>query len=218
MDDQHRVRANLQQLIVQHRADYAALSRLLGRNSAYIQQFIKRGSPRRLSENDRHILCEYFGVDERVLGGPPSRPGGNQDDLIIIPRLDVRASAGAGSFPDNEQAIAHVGFSPTWLKQLSGSAPQDLSIIRVQGDSMSPTLSDGDDIMVDRSDDGRRLRDGIYVLRLEDSLMVKRVAVHPGSRKLSIYSDNSAYPTWSDCAADSVEVIGRVVWAGRRIS
>ncbi len=83
---------------------------------------------------------------------------------------------------------------------------------------MFPTLSDGDDIMVDRSPAGARVHDGIYVLRREDTLMVKRIAVHPGSRRLTISSDNSSYPSWTDCDPTEVDIIGRVVWAGRRIS
>ncbi len=83
---------------------------------------------------------------------------------------------------------------------------------------MYPTLADGDDIMVDRSTAGMEVADGIYVLRRDDTLMVKRVAVHPGSHRLTISSDNGAYPTWPDCPRDSVDVIGRVVWAGRKIS
>jgi phage repressor protein C with HTH and peptisase S24 domain len=83
---------------------------------------------------------------------------------------------------------------------------------------MVPTLADGDDIMVDRSVQGTKVQDGIYVLRQGDTLSVKRVAVHPGSSTLTISSDNTAYPTWRDCLVDSVEIIGRVVWAGRKIS
>ncbi|OYW86211.1 MAG: peptidase S24, partial [Sphingobium sp. 32-64-5] len=43
-------------LIAEHGTNYGALSRLIGRNPAYIQQFIKRGTPRRLDERDRRIL------------------------------------------------------------------------------------------------------------------------------------------------------------------
>jgi phage repressor protein C with HTH and peptisase S24 domain len=82
---------------------------------------------------------------------------------------------------------------------------------------MTPTLADGDDIMVDRSPAGARLHDGIYVLRHEDTLAVKRIAVHPGSKRLTISSDNPAYPTWPDCDPKDIDVIGRVVWAGRKI-
>lgn len=210
-------RAELARLIAERREDYAGLSRLLGRNAAYIQQFIKRGVPRKLAEEDRQKLARYFGVDESLFGGPVRAPEPAKD-LIAIPRFDIRASAGPGAFTDGETPIAHLGFDQRFLKQLCGAAPHDLSIIRVRGDSMYPTLADGDDIMVDRSAAGTRLRDGIYVLRRDDTLTVKRIAVHPGSKRLTISSDNNAYPTWPDCDPQDVEVIGRVVWAGRKIS
>ncbi len=82
---------------------------------------------------------------------------------------------------------------------------------------MAPALNDGDDIMVDRSVAQRRLQDGIYVLRRDDTLLVKRITVHPGDSTLTIASDNPAYASWPGCAADAVEIIGRVVWAGRTI-
>src|SRR4029079_4104983 len=67
--DQRRA---LERLIQDRHEDYAGLSRLIGRNAAYIQQFIKRGTPRKLDEEDRKTLARYFGVDESVLGGPPA--------------------------------------------------------------------------------------------------------------------------------------------------
>src|SRR5215470_12267414 len=78
-------RAELERLILERREDYAGLSRLIGRNAAYIQQFIKRGVPRRLAEEDRRKLARYFGVDESLLGGPPRQPEPSKD-LIAIPR------------------------------------------------------------------------------------------------------------------------------------
>ena len=209
-------RAELARLIAERREDYAGLSRLLGRNAAYVQQFIKRGVPRRLSEDDRHKLARYFGVDESLLGGPVRAPDLTQG-LVAIPRLDVRASAGHGAFAEGERPLAHIGFDAGFLKQVCNAPAESLSIIRVSGDSMTPTLADGDDIMVDRSPGGARLHDGIYVLRREDTLTVKRIAVHPGSKRLTISSDNPAYPTWQDCDPKDIDVIGRVVWAGRKI-
>lgn len=210
-------RAELARLIEERREDYAGLSRMLGRNSAYIQQYIKRGTPRRLSEEDRRKLARYFDVEESLLGGPARQPE-PAVGLIAIPRFDIRASAGPGAFTDGEIPIAHLGFDLRFLKQLSNARAADLSIIRVRGDSMFPTLADGDDIMVDRSVAGAKLQDGIYVLRRDDTLTVKRIAVHPGTRKITISSDNSSYPSWPDCDPDEVDVIGRVVWAGRKIS
>ncbi len=213
-------RAALERLIRERREDYAGLSRMLGKNPAYIQQYIKRGTPKRLSEDDRRQLSRYFGVDERLLGGsgPSAHEPEPAQDLIAIPRFEVSASAGPGALDGSEMPIAHLGFDPTWLAQLCRAKPQDLSIIRVQGDSMFPVLADGDDIMVDRSDGASRLREGIYVLRRDDTLLVKRLSVNPVTKRVTVSSDNAAYPAWTDCKLASIDVIGRVVWAGRKIS
>jgi len=211
-------RAALERLIHERGEDYVGLSRLLGRNPAYIQQFIKRGSPRRLHEKDRQTLARYFNVSEQALGGPPpERAKGHASGLILVPRLDIGASAGAGAFADDEWPIAHIGFDPAWLRQLTRGRKADLSLIRVQGDSMAPTLVEGDDILVDRSDGTERLRDGIYVLRRDDTLMVKRVAISPAARRVTIKSDNDAYPGWEGVELGDIDLIGRVVWAGRKL-
>ena len=207
-------RAALARLIAERGEDYAGLSRLLGRNPAYIQQFIKRGSPRRLAESDRRILARYFGVDEALLGAPEAEPG---QGLRPVPRLEVEAAAGAGAFDGEEKGGGHIAFDPAWLRRVARGAPDLLSIIRVAGDSMAPTLADGDDILVDRGDAAPRLRDGIYVLRIEGALVVKRLAVNPAARTLSIRSDNPAWPSWPDCDPAAVDVVGRVVWTGRRL-
>lgn len=209
-------RAVLQRLIDERKEDYAGLSRLIGRNAAYIQQFIKRGTPKRLAEEDRRTLARYFGVAEAVLGAPDDDPAARRT-LIPIPRLNVRASAGPGAaFAGEEVRSGIVGFDERWLRKLAGGSPDGLSMIRVEGDSMMPTLADGDEIIVNRSDALDRLRDGIYVLRVDDLLMVKRVAVAPSGRKVSVRSDNPAYPAWPDCDLRSLTIIGRVVWGSRR--
>jgi phage repressor protein C with HTH and peptisase S24 domain len=82
---------------------------------------------------------------------------------------------------------------------------------------MTPTLNQGDDILVDRGDAAERLRDGIYVLRLDGALLVKRLSLHPVTRRISIRSDNLAYPAWEAARADDLAIIGRVIWVGRRI-
>ena len=210
-------RATLDQLIRERGEDYVGLSRLLGRNPAYVQQYIKRGSPRRLAEDDRRLLARYFGVDESLLGGPAGMAAADES-LIGVPRLDVQASAGPGAAYSAEKTLGRIGFDTAWLRRLglAGGGPNRLSVIRVDGDSMSPTLSDGDEILVDRDDGAGRLRDGIYVLRIEEALVVKRLALGPGGR-LSVRSDNDAYPGWPDLEPGAVDVVGRVVWVGRRL-
>ena len=148
-------RTVLDQLIRDRGEDYASLSRLLGRNAAYIQQFIRRGTPRKLDEEDRRTLARYFRVDEAVLGGPPAlivtptprgRNGAVNDrgagwtaprparravaELIRIPRLAVRASAGAGTLDPDEFDVSSIGLTPAFLRTLC-SDPGLLSMIQV---------------------------------------------------------------------------------------
>ena len=158
-------------------------------------------------------------MDEALLGGP-SDPRGDDPagGMIKVPRLDVGASAGPGAINDSESAVSHIAFDPKWLRQLCKGGTGQLSFIRVQGDSMSPTLADGDDILVDGGDGADRLRDGIYVLRREEALMVKRLAINPFAARATIKSDNPAYPEWKDVDLTTLAIIGRVVWAGRRLS
>lgn len=212
-------RTNLEELIRENGHDFAAISKMLGKNAAYIQQYIRRGSPRKLDEEDRRRLAEFYGVEEHFLGAPSGRESRRSgpvasDGLLRIRQLQIGASAGPGSLADDEYAES-MGFGPKWLRRL-GIDPANLSLIAVDGDSMDPTLGDGDDIMVDHSAASRPLRDGIYVLRMDDVLLVKRVAMGP-SGKLSIRSDNPQYPDWDDVSADSVNIIGKVVWTGRRL-
>lgn len=209
-------RIALERLCTERGEDFASLSRMLGRNPAYIQQFVRRGVPRRLKEEERRKLARYFGVSESMLGGPPEAelPASG---LVPVLRSAVHASAGPGAIPSEESGKPYFAFEPRWLKALTSSPADRLSIIRVEGDSMSPTLNQGDDILVDLGDCGERLRDGIYVLRVDEALVVKRIALNPIRRRLTVQSDNPAYPDWPDCELESINCVGRVIWAGRKL-
>ena len=210
-------RARLLQLSQDKGVSLAALSELLGRNPSYLQQFIRKGSPRKLEEQDRATLARFFGVGEEELRDareksyvkPPRRESGA---WMEVPRLDLGAAAGAGRVPGAEAAFDTFRFSRRWLAE-QGLESAQLSAIRVEGDSMEPLLNDGDEILVDRSP--RPFRDGIHVVRLGETLMVKRVA-SAGAGRVALLSQNLAYPP-VEVAAEEVAIIGRVVWKGGKI-
>jgi phage repressor protein C with HTH and peptisase S24 domain len=189
---------------------------MLGRNAAYIQQYVRRGVPKRLKEEERRKLARYFAVPESLLGGPPDEPRA-ANDLVNVKRHPVAVSAGPGAIVSEEDGRPYFGFDERWLKALTGTPAARLSIVRVEGDSMAPTLSAGDDIMVDLGDAANRIRDGIYVLRVDDAVVVKRIALHPMGRTVTVQSDNPAYPDWPNFNIDEINCIGRVIWAGRRV-
>ena len=213
-------RAVLDALVRDRGEDYAALSRMIGRNAAYIQQFIKRGTPRRLGERERALLARYFRIDEARLGAPPrsDRPAVTADGMRNVPRFDVGASAGPGGLVDDDRAEDQFSFGERMLRRMS-KTPDQLSIIRVEGDSMMPTLTHGDDIMVDHGDAGERLRDGVYVLRRDGVLLVKRLArgMGAGRGEVSIISDNRDLYPGIEAPLAELDIVGRVVWVGRRL-
>lgn len=210
-------RARLLELCERQNVSLAALSALLGRNASYLQQFVRKGSPRKLEETDRRTLARFFGVDEAELGAPedisPSPTGKRlRGEWIDVPRLPLGASAGGGAVALEEQPVGAFRFASRWLRE-QGLDPAMLSAIAVAGDSMEPTLRDGDEILVDRTP--RPLRDGIHVVRLDDSLLVKRVDTgRPGT--IALRSDNKAYEP-IELSPGEVQVIGRVVWKSGRL-
>ena len=178
---------------------------MIGKNASYLQQFIKKGSPRKLEEQDRSLLARFFGVDEVELG----KGGEKSYDLtgwVDVPRLAVGASAGPGAHAGEEETFGTLRFTARWLRSL-GLRPDALSAISVTGDSMEPTLRHGDEILVDR--DWQPLRDGIHVVRLDDAVLVKRLEP-VGAGRIALLSDNPAYRV-IECGLDDVVVIGRVV-------
>ncbi|MBS0474772.1 MAG: S24 family peptidase [Proteobacteria bacterium] len=209
-------RGRLLALARQRKVSLAELSELIGRNTTYLQQFVGRGSPRKLEETDRRTLARFFGVEEAELGAPGdfSSPSAKapRGDWVDVPRLALGASAGPGALAGEEAAIGAFRFSRRWLRE-HGLDPAQLSAIRVEGDSMEGTLRDGDEILVDRTPRG--LRDGIHVVRAGDALLVKRLdTAQPG--KVVLVSDNPAYRP-IELAPDEVQVIGRVVWKSGRL-
>ena len=215
------VRQRLESLIRTSGVGYAALSRMIGRNSAYLQQFIKRGVPRRLAESDRHLLAQHFGISERLLGAP---------DVSVADAVPCRLLAPHGSqanpymqipfLIEGTQSHADAGVltvDPSFTGLTGACSPGSLSAWRVRGDSMVPTLVDGDAVLIDCADLAAA-RDGIYAIRTDFGVLVKRISFHPVTNRLSIMSDNSAYPAIHDCDANVVRIIGRIIWAGRHIA
>lgn len=200
-------RAALEALMAEQGASFAELSRVIGRNPAYLQQYVRRGSPRELAERDRALLARFFGVPEARLGGREA------EGLVEIARLDIDASAGPGRLAEDEARRRPGALSQVLLREL-GIRPDAASMIRVAGDSMEPTLSDGDEILVDRDRRELRGKGGIFVIRLDGVLMVKRLRAAVGG--IEVVSDNPAWPVRL-CRPGEVEVIGRVAWLGRAL-
>jgi phage repressor protein C with HTH and peptisase S24 domain len=204
------VRSTLAGLADEAGTSLAWLSRALGRNDAYLQQFVKRGTPRRLDEEDRRWLAAYFNVDERVLGGT----AGSHATMVAVRRIDAEAHAGAGGLVEDDRNGGEERIDPRVVARL-GVSPATLTMITAHGDSMEPLIHDGDALFVDMADRRLSSRPGIFVLRLDGVLLVKRVARI--GLEVQVISDNPDTPAIAPVRADRVAVIGRVVRLARSL-
>jgi len=195
-------------------------SRALGRNDAYLQQYLYRGSPRRLPEELRLRLAELTGQRSDSFLDPQIRQlrSAATPTRLPVPLLDISAAAGGGRMGDeaplDETALA---FPPMLLRRITASPTSSLRLLTISGDSMSPTLEDGNMVMIDT---GRTSPSppGIFVLDDGVGLVAKRVDAVPNSfpQQLRLSSDNPAYSNYQR-RIDEVRILGRVVWFARSL-
>lgn len=141
----------------------------------------------------------------------------NLDEFVFIPRFNLQAAAGFGSSSDGERPVFSMAFRRYWVQNYLHADARDLSVISVKGDSMEGVLNERDVILINHAD--TQPRHGLYVLRLNNDLVVKRVQPLPGGR-VQVSSANESYlPFELDLQAlgEDVAIIGRVVWFGRQI-
>lgn len=168
--------------------------------------------------SDTHDVSAYViggTADETAVAEDPTSYNSKMQDYTLVDCYQVFASAGFGATVSEELKTDPMAFRTEWLKK-EGLCPDRLAVIRAKGDSMEPTISNNDIILVYLCN-GEALRDGLYVLRIGDSLLVKRLQFDPfGGFK--IISDNPGYETevvTKDQRAD-VHIVGRVAWAGKK--
>lgn len=77
-------RARLLELVAENQTDLAAVSKAIGRNHAYLHQFVKKGKPRNLRDDMREALARHFGVspDEFRSGGQAVHAADTRQELI----------------------------------------------------------------------------------------------------------------------------------------
>ncbi|MGE4471060.1 MAG: helix-turn-helix transcriptional regulator [Desulfovibrio sp.] len=137
-----------------------------------------------------------------------------KSDFGYVPKVKAKLGAGA-SLEINGEVEQIYAFRKDFLKHLAPKS-RDLVLFEVRGDSMRPTLEDGDTVLIHQGD--KDVVSGkLYACRVGNELMVKKLLVEPG--KLRVVSENSAHGEFSVSLAEGAQedftVIGRVRWIGR---
>ena len=224
MEKIKQIKARVGELIKERGLSLNSLSLQFGKSGTYLHKFINFDSPKRLDEDVRRKLALILEVDEQELTDRPILPAHmsginmvaekigslftkSNEDVAVIDMIDATACCGDGIDNLPEKVCGHWKLPLAEFKSLASGNPNNIKMLRVQGDSMQPTINEGDFVWVDVSNNFVG-SDGIYLIRMATGLAVKRLQA--GLSNVVIKSDN---PTYSDITAEvgELKIIGKVV-------
>jgi transcriptional regulator with XRE-family HTH domain len=219
-----RIRKLIEGRRIERNLDYKELSAALGKNHAYVQQYVKRGIPAELKHKDLQKLAELLDLEHELLGaegGHPQAPGSSG----TIDEIDVTAGLGGGGLSIIEnttengitfhrEAVRDVWRLPEWMLSRFNAQPQHIKAFPSRGDSMLPTINDGDVVFVDTR---HRVPSppGIYCLADEfGGVVVKRLEVISRPQEdpvmVRVSSDNTRHRD-RELTLDEIQIIGMYV-------
>ncbi|MFO7875571.1 MAG: S24 family peptidase [Desulfovermiculus sp.] len=185
------------------------LAHFLGIGPAAITLAKRRGVPKTWSLK----IASIFNLNPGWLeSGQGPIYSGTHQHTFFVPKVSAKACAGGGSFEIQDHIIEEIPFTEPWLRK-KGS-PENMVAMQIIGDSMSPELENGDDILVDLSQK-HLMSQTLYVVGLEDTIHVKRIQ---STRDIVILlSSNRKYSpvTLQGEEIDTLRIIGRVLWSSR---
>ena len=145
-----------------------------------------------------------------------ANPDDYQDDdqIVFIKQLDVACGCGAGRTPtwEEEHTVKPRAYRLSWF-QRHGRKPENCVTFYVEGDSMEPTLYDGDCVLIDTSDKYRIDNGHVYAFYIYDEVKIKRLYRNIKG-DVAIVSDNHIYEKEilrHDDESIVMNLIGRVI-------
>jgi transcriptional regulator with XRE-family HTH domain len=199
-------------------ADWLAvnLSWIRGTSDTMIDMFDDKGE--RINEDQLQSLAV-----KKMLESPKSsfRAQPSTDEaaqylgLAMIPHLELGYSMGGGNVISDYPRVGVMPFFRDWLRPMMKGSFADLFVARGEGDSMVPTLMDGDLILIDMAQKTITQQDRLWALSYGDLGMIKRVRKLPDGG-YQINSDNPAVTPMTAYDGE-MHVVGRVIWIGRRV-
>lgn len=165
------------------------------------------------SEEGLEALCNYFNVTPAfILYGDGNAPEGQSirisADTYSIPLLDVKGSCGLGDYVEGALVLIRmIRVTALFLRTYcSGASPRSLQMIQCNGDSMEPTLKNGETVFVDTSQTSAD-SDGIYAVSFDGRIFIKRIQLVPNG--LRLLSDNRFYDPIQIPNGEHLKIVGR---------
>ncbi len=211
----------LNDLIRERGLSQAEVARRVGVSQQAVGKLVFGGSS---GSRHLHVIARVLGTSPAYLTGETDDPSADAVpvptaadiaehlDLVEVVSIDANYGLG-GTFigPDVDETVLH--FPRAFIESITLSPPVSLTWARGRGDSMFPTIGDGDLVLIDRSNRTPREQDALWALTVGEMAMIKRLRVR--GETVTILSDNDRVPP-DQAHADEVNIVGRVVFVGRR--
>lgn len=173
-----------------------------------------------------HIIARELGTTPQYLAGETDDPSegalplptpdlmAEQLGLVEIKEIDLSYGMGA-CYNDSPVTTKTRHFPASWLRMYTTSSPEKLFFARAIGDSMAPTLLDGDMVLIDTAEIQPRFGDQIWAISYGLVGMIKRLRPMPDG-SVKILSDNDRVPP-EIAVDDEMHVVGRVAAVIRKL-
>jgi phage repressor protein C with HTH and peptisase S24 domain len=135
------------------------------------------------------------------------------EEFSLVEKKAGAISAGSG-LRQNDEVDFRLAFRNDWLEKFGGA--NQLFAMRVEGDSMEPTLMENDMVLINKNAITIGPGGGIFGINWRKMVLVKRLQLNLQTNKIAIKSDNSKYDSvYVDL--DEIQVEGKVIWYGREL-
>lgn len=189
------------------------LANLSGIHETQLYKYIKGANAPSIAVAVALAQAANESLDWLLLGKEAAARPTDEDAYAFVPLYDARCSAGSGAWNERSRVLVELSFTRYSLRK-KGLNPADLACLRVDGDSMTGLLEDGDTVMIDLRRNTLE-GEGVYVVMLDDHLFAKRLQRQFDGSVLIISHNKEYQPmTVPRERLPELQVIGRAVWCG----
>ncbi len=198
---------NIKQLREAHHQTAAELGKAIGRSQPTISKWENR---RKLKYEEAKLIADYYNIPVcEVTGEAPENYidlSSGAANMASLPIIDASLSAGSLA----EGLIGRQLISMDLIKNITQTAPGNITIVRLHGDAMSPTINENDFVWIDTSITHAQ-NNGLYLFKAGSQIFVKRLCFNEFTASADIISDNPLYPPVPIKDPEKVQILGKVI-------
>lgn len=204
-------RAYLDKIIKRKGESYRSVSVLLGRNEAYIQQYIYRTSPKNLNVEDALRIADYFDVPFASLFGPQA------DEFAEITNIRVPFCSDSSSYVSVDHLENYVECNPILFGDID-LRDGSFFLLRIEGHDKSPVIDTGGIALVRLMSIAWPETSGMYAIKVDGELVVRQVTSQAGVGYVIVWGDGPSYSGLAEKKINIDRVVGQVVWAANTLA